>query len=516
MELAEAVEIDPRQIRGMGPSLESLLAMLEERKRKILATYETDTVQRLAGHVYLQKARKMQGQAPRKKRAAFRQAVEDEQIVDLERLWYGVDQQSGFGRQMVRLIDDLGNKYQIEELAAKYEFSGKRPLVIPEALEVKEELEMIDRLIKQLNQAAKDAKIYLINLEELGRFASEEQMEGMEALQKQVEDMLRHLAEQQGLKNEEGQYGLTPKAMKIMQSKLLDEIFADLQAAKTGRHQVQIGGEGTVELQRTKRYEFGDSLANLEVSSSLVNAMIREGPGLPISLRSEDMEIHLTRNTPKCATVVCMDMSGSMRWGGQYINVKKMALSLHGLIRTEYPGDFLDFVEVYTVAQQRHISEVPVLLPRPVTIHNPRVRLKVDMSSTDVTQFDIPPHFTNLQQGLQLARQLLQVQDTPNRQIILITDGLPTAHFEEQWLYLLYPPEPVTEYHTLREGLRCREQGVTINIFLLSNWDQSQADVQFANRLAESTSGRVLFVGGKELDRYVVWDYLKHRRFIVG
>lgn len=144
------------------------------------------------------------------------------------------------------------------------------------------------------------------------------------------------------------------------------------------------------------------------------------------------------------------------------------------------------------------------------------VRLKVDMSRTDITEFDIPPHFTNLQHSLKIARQMLQVQDTPNRQIILITDGLPTAHFEDTWLYLLYPPDPATEHFTMREGLLCRDQGITINIFLLSSWGQSQEDIRFANRLAESTSGRVIFVGGKELDRYVVWDYLKQRRFLIG
>lgn len=138
------------------------------------------------------------------------------------------------------------------------------------------------------------------------------------------------------------------------------------------------------------------------------------------------------------------------------------------------------------------------------------------MSDDRLTERDIPPHFTNLQHGLQMARQLLQVQDTPNRQIILITDGLPTAHFEEKWLYLLYPPDPRTEHSTLREGHLCREQGITINIFLLSSWSQTEEDVKFAYRLAEGTSGRVFFVGGRELDRYVVWDYVKRRRFIIG
>ena len=537
-ELAEAIELDPSQITGLGPSISSLIAMLEERKRRILETYETTEARDEAEREFQQAAR--EASPPKHRRPQFEKAVRERQIADLERLWYREDQRSDFARQLVQLMDRLGARYEVEQLAANYTFTGRRPMSVERAIEIKEELETIDRLIEQLKEAAKNAKIYLINLEELGRFASEDQIEGLERMRQQVEEMLRQIAEEQGLHQEGGRYELTPKAFKLFQSKLLDRIFADLQAAKTGRHQDPITGDGVVETHRTKPYEFGDSLANMDVGQSMVNAMIREAgnrqdaesggvvsqiepsrdsgtpPAGRIRLLPEDIEIHVTRNTPKCATVLCMDMSGSMRWGGQYVNVKRMALALHGLIRSEYPGDYVDFVEMFTFAKRRHISEVPELLPKPVTIHDPFVRLKADMSDDRITERDIPPHFTNLQHGLQMARQLLQVQDTPNRQIILITDGLPTAHFEANWLYLLYPPDPRTEHTTLREGLLCREQNITINIFLLSSWSQSEEDVKFAYRLAEGTNGRVFFVGGRELDRYVVWDYVKRRRFIIG
>ena len=537
-ELAEAIELDPSQITGLGPSISSLIAMLEERKRKILETYETTAARDDAEREFQQAARETE--PPKNRRQQFDKAVREGQIADLERMWYREDQRGEFARQLVSLMDKLGARYEVEQLAAKYAFTGRRPMSVEQAIEIKEELETIDRLIEQLREAAKNAKIYLINMDELGRFADEEQIEGLERMRQQVEEMLRQLAEQQGLQQQDGRYQLTPKAFKLFQSKLLDRIFADLQAAKSGRHAQPIVGDGVVETQRTKSYEFGDSLANMDVGQSMINAMIRErttvqpapsadeiasiaptdakspNPAGRIRLMPEDIEIHVTRNTPKCATVLCMDMSGSMRFNGQYVNVKRMALALHGLIRSEYPGDYVDFVEMFTFAKRRHISEVPQLLPKPVTIHEPFVRLKADMSDDRLTERDIPPHFTNLQHGLQMARQLLQVQDTPNRQIILITDGLPTAHFEEKWLYLLYPPDPRTEHSTLREGHLCREQGITINIFLLSSWSQTEEDVKFAYRLAEGTSGRVFFVGGRELDRYVVWDYVKRRRFIIG
>lgn len=533
-QLAEAVEIDPSQIAGLGPSLSSLLAMLEERRRRILETYETTRARSAADEAYRQIVQN--ASVPPHFKKQFDRAVRDEQVIDLERLWYQADvkeiEPQAFASQLLQIIERLGEKYEVEKLASKYPFTGRQPMEVPNALEIKEELETIDRLIQQLKEAARNAKLYVVNMDELARFASEEQMESLEAMRRQVEELLRHLAEEQGLRDQDGRYSLTPKAFKIFQTKLLDRIFADLSAAKAGRHQQQITGEGAVELQRTKPYEFGDSLANMDVPGSLMNAMIREkgkvgirnadrgmkeaADSRKVRVLPEDIEIHLTRNTPKCATVVCMDMSGSMRYGGQYINVKRMALALHGLIRTEYPGDFVDFVEIYTLAKRRHISEVLQLLPKPVTIYDSRVRLKADLSDERVTEHDLPPHFTNLQQGLALARQILQGQDTPNRQIILITDGLPTAHFEKNWLYLLYPPDHRTETFTLREGLLCRQQGITINTFLLSSWGQTEDDVRFAYRLSENTQGRVFFVGGRELDRFVVWDYLQRRRFLIG
>jgi uncharacterized protein with von Willebrand factor type A (vWA) domain len=129
---------------------------------------------------------------------------------------------------------------------------------------------------------------------------------------------------------------------------------------------------------------------------------------------------------------------------------------------------------------------------------------------------DIPPHFTNIQHALQLSRRVLGAQDTPNRQVILITDGLPTAHLEAERLFLLYPPDPRTEAATLREARLCAREGITINVFLLPNWSQSSEDVQFAHRMVESTGGRVFFTGGRDLDRYVVWDYVQQRRRIIG
>jgi uncharacterized protein with von Willebrand factor type A (vWA) domain len=514
-ELARAVRIDPRQIQGLGPSIDALIAMLLERKRKILERYETETVQQAVRRNYMQGAVHLQ--PPQRLKKPYVRAVREEQLYQLERMWYAVDdEQSPFARGLLHLMERLGEKYEVDELAAKYRFVGRESMTVPKALAIKEELEKIDELLKQLERARETAQIAVVDLDALAEFAEPGDIERLEELRRMVENYLREEAERQGMEKHGGAFRVTPKAYRLFQGKLLDRIFSQLEAARSGRHQGSIVGEGAVELQATKTYEFGDSLTHMDISQTFVNAMVRNGPGTPVRVTPDDIEIHRTRNSPKCATVVVMDMSGSMRYDGQYINVKRMALALEGLIRSEYPGDFLRLVEMYTFAKPCPPGKISELLPKPVTIYDPVVQLAVDMSREDVSELLIPPHFTNIQHGLQMARQFLATQDTPNRQIILITDGLPTAHFEGSDLFLLYPPHPLTEAATMREGGLCQREGITINIFLIPSWSQSEEDVRFAHRLAESTTGRVFFTAGSDLDRYVVWDYVNRKREILA
>src|SRR5437588_3836289 len=201
-ELARAVHLDPSQIAGLGPSLEALMAILRERKRKILETYETDRVQAEARKNFLDQAGRVR--PPARLARPFQEAVREEQLHDLERLWYrSGDEHGPFARQLLQLAERLGEKYQVDELAAKYEFTGRTPMTVPQALEIKKELETIDKLLKQLEEAARTAQIGIIDLEELAQFAEPGDLEQLANLQRQIEEYLRQMAEQQGI--EQGQ-----------------------------------------------------------------------------------------------------------------------------------------------------------------------------------------------------------------------------------------------------------------------------------------------------------------------
>ena len=171
-----AVQIDPTQIRGLGPSLDAVREMLEERKRKILATYETEKAQDQAKKIFHESA--AQVKPPKKLADRFQEAVKQEQLRDLENLFYAVgDDRDPFAKNIVHLTEKLGDKYQVDELAGKYDFTGKQSMTVPKALEIKEELELIDKLLQQIEEAKKTAQIGMIDMEELSEFADAGQME---------------------------------------------------------------------------------------------------------------------------------------------------------------------------------------------------------------------------------------------------------------------------------------------------------------------------------------------------
>jgi predicted mannosyl-3-phosphoglycerate phosphatase (HAD superfamily) len=298
-ELARAVHLDPSQIAGFGPSIEALRAMLEERKRKILETYQVDGLDKRAQDRFEKQSRRVR--PPAKLKGSFDRAIRQQQIYLLEQIWYMADRSDpSFASDVLGVMESLGDKYQIDELLSKYIFTGRERLDIPQAIEVKKELEKIDELLKQLEEAAKTAQIALIDMEALAEFAPAQDLNNLEEIRNQINNLVRELAERQGLeRNESGGFRLTPKAYKTFQAQLLERIFSNLQASRSGRHAGRIIGDGSVELPSTKAYEFGDSIANVDVVQSVVNAMLRRPNERPVRLSGDDLEVFKTRKFPQ-------------------------------------------------------------------------------------------------------------------------------------------------------------------------------------------------------------------------
>ncbi len=213
-----------------------------------------------------------------------------------------------------------------------------------------------------------------------------------------------------------------------------------------------------------------------------------------------------------------MDMSGSMGHGGQYINVKRMALALDGLIRKEYPGDFLQFIEMASFAKP---------------VHAERDRRGDAQAGDDLSTRSGPPaggHVASGRSARATSRRTSRTSST--RCSSAGSSSRPATRRTGRWsssrtacrpptsrarhLYLLYPSDRRTEQATMRRRLLCQREGIVINIFLLSSWSQSEEDIRFAHRLAETTKGRVFFTAGRDLDRFVVWDYVNRRKSIIS
>jgi len=181
-ELARAIRLDPSQIPNLGPSIDALIAMLEARKRKILEKYETNSINGLVGKNFAEQ--KEVTKPPRNFRDRFEEAVLFEQLYDLERLWYAIgNDQSPFAQQLIQLMQRLGEKYEVEELVNKYDFIGETPLTVPEAIAIKEELEKIDELLKQLEEALENVQLAIIDMDMLAEFSAAEDLQNLEQLQ---------------------------------------------------------------------------------------------------------------------------------------------------------------------------------------------------------------------------------------------------------------------------------------------------------------------------------------------
>jgi len=319
------------------------------------------------------------------------------------------------------------------------------------------------------------------------------------------------LIQKEGLieKDDEGKFRVSPKGVRRIQESALTELFQTIQRDAVGKHDTARKGEGSVRLEDSKPYVYGDSLSNLNLHETLKNAMIRQGGGTPIRLRSDDYVVYETEFQTRCATVLLIDMSGSMSRYGKYATTKKVALALQAMVRAQYPQDTLQMVGFYTYANIMTERQLLDSAPKPVSMFDSRVHLRFDL---DNPPGRVPQHFTNIDAGLRLARSLLMRQGANNKQIIVITDGEPTAHIEGREVVLIYPPSEKTARHTLSEVRRCATAGIRISSFALIEDYFYLGLVNFVEEMARASQGVAAYCGADDLGKVVLDSFLGGRR----
>jgi Ca-activated chloride channel homolog len=283
----------------------------------------------------------------------------------------------------------------------------------------------------------------------------------------------------------EVRFEVTDKSLDFLGYKTLRDLLGSLGKSNFGRHDTRHWATGVEAHGASQRYEFGDTL-NLDTVTTLKSAIAREGIGLPLNLEYDDLHVHQCEYQSSCATVVMLDCSHSMILYGEdrFTPAKKVAMALSHLIRTQYPGDSLSLVLFHDSAEELPVSQL--------------ARVKVG------------PYYTNTREGLRVAQRILARQRKDMKQIVMITDGKPSAlTLPDGRIYKnAYGLDPLVVSETLEEVARCKRSNIMINTFMLAS---DYGLVQFVHKVSEMCRGKAYFTTPDTLGEYLLMDYMNRK-----
>jgi uncharacterized protein with von Willebrand factor type A (vWA) domain len=383
-------------------------------------------------------------------------------------------------QELAELAMNLEELAPMGDLRRRYPFRGDEPVSLQEAMKLMDNMQQLDRLERDLRGAEEEADLDRIDAEQLRRLLGDDAGDSLEQLKQ-----LRKLLEDAGYVEKRGdKYELTPRAIRKIGQKALTDIFAQLKRDRFGRHATDYRGAGGDRTDDSKRYEFGDPFL-IDLRETLMNAVERQGVGSPIRLQPDDFEVYKTELMTQSSTVLMLDMSRSMILRGCFRAAKKVAMALNSLIKGQFPRDDLHIIGFSYLAKELKPEALPQLT------------------------WNEWVYGTNMQHGFMLARQLLARNKGGNRQIIMITDGEPTAHFEGGRVEFQYPPTWRTYEQTLKEVQRCSRERITINTFML---ERSYQLMSFVDQMSKINRGRAFFATPERLGEYILVDYVKQKR----
>ena len=406
------------------------------------------------------------------------QSLSPEAREELRQMMDALLQDDSLRLELARLSGFMQAMMPPSELTDRYPFFGEDPLSMGEAMGLMERLQQMDRLESQLERGS-------FRPDDVDRSLAQELL-GPDA--RQALDQLRRVTEvleKAGYVERRGRrLELTPRGMRRIGQSALKDIFDQLKKTRMGQHQLYRGGIGNEASDELKEYEYGDPFL-MDLKETLFNSLVREGPQVPVRIGAKDFVVHRTEHVTQASTVLMIDMSRSMFLRGCFLAAKKVAIALDSLIRSQYPRDSL-----YVVGFSNYAVELkPQTLPQ--------------LALNDYV------YGTNMQHGFQLARSLL-ARHRGNRQIIMITDGEPTAHLEDNGrAYFAYPPTYKTIQQTLREVRRCTRDRIVINTFML---ERGPYLTEFINQMTRINKGRAFFVSPERLGEYLLVDYVSGRQ----
>ena len=382
-------------------------------------------------------------------------------------------------REMAQFASLMEQMMPMDDLRRQYPFLGDDSLTMDQAMELMRQLQEQDQLEEALRQAMRTGNLEDIDPEKLAELLGEDARRAWEEL-----DRLRKLLQEAGYITADDKMELTARGIRRIGQKALREVFAHLKKDRMGNHLMDTRGANGDLLGDTKQYEFGDPF-QIDLQATVKNAVLRTGPQVPVRLSPKDFEVYRTEHMTRTATAVLLDQSRSMGLFNNFQAAKKVTLALMALIRTQYPRDAL-----YIIGFSDYAREIK----------------EEDLTKTSWNSW---VSGTNLHHALMLSRKLLSKEKGGSRQILLITDGEPTAHLEGDRPFFSYPPSYRTEQETLKEVKRCTQEDIVINTFMLEN---SYQLMNFVDRLTKINKGRAFYSSAANLGQYVLVDYVNNRR----
>jgi uncharacterized protein with von Willebrand factor type A (vWA) domain len=433
----------------------------------------------------------------------------------LQELMQGQFDDAGMQQALAELMQHLQHVMEHHGLGNPFSFRGEESLSLQEALRLIERLQGLEALEDTLESVLWGGDPNQIDAQQVQQLMDDATAGQVQALK----DMAERLEAQGYIRKTGDRMELTARGVRKIAQRAMMDIFSTLRRDQMGRHRLPRRGAGGERLGDTKPYAFGDAF-DLDLPRTVMNAVMRTSDAPPLQLMPQDFETYQTESTSRCATVMLLDMSGSMERLNRFTAAKRVALALDAMIRSQFPRDTLAIVGFYTYAQEIDLQDLPYLSPKPFgffpymysdMFHNPMGYLDLQIDATDAIsgRIDVPQAFTNIQAGLMVAERLFARQHTPNKQIILITDGEPTAHIRDGKICLEYPPSQRTLLETLKEVKRCTRQGITINTFMLG---QDYYMERFVDNLTSINRGRTFLTSPENIGDYILVDYLNHRR----
>jgi uncharacterized protein with von Willebrand factor type A (vWA) domain len=484
--MRQGVEYGDEKLKGLDDLVRELREEMRKRYRNFHLRSSLDEIQQKLDQILSQERHTLAARRPQQPDLSAKEHFLDrlpQRLSErMERLARYEFEDSDAQQAFDELMKELPNVRAVEEFQRRYKdlFNGSRPLNYRQTLALMEEMQQLH----QMEQSLLSGRMDNIDPEHFRELMGQGTWQDLQSLQQ-----MQAILEDAGfLVQREGRVVLSPKGIRRIGQLALQDIYANLLRDRTGAHAADHRGIAEMRIDETRPYAYGDPM-HLDLVGTLKKSLLRAA-GVPVKIGPEDFTIFATDHTTTSSTVLLLDMSWSMSWEGRFAAAKKVALALESLIRTRYPRDYFSVVGFFTRAVELKIEDLPE------------------------ASWNMGDPFTNLQDGIRLASELLHRHPSHNQNIIVVTDGQPTAYFSRGRLYCEWPLSfggisMRAAQETLREVERATQRRITINTFML---DDSPSLRAFVDKMTRINRGRAFYTRPDNLGEYLLVDYVARKR----